>query len=63
MIQVSCPICQTRMTAESIQELPYFPFCSKRCKLIDLGRWMDGTYRLGPEEEDSSTTPQEEDVP
>jgi len=62
MIQVSCPICETRMAAESLKELPYFPFCSKRCKLIDLGRWMDGTYRLGPEEEDLST-PQEKDVP
>ncbi|MCB9707868.1 MAG: DNA gyrase inhibitor YacG [Myxococcales bacterium] len=26
-----------------------FPFCSDRCKLLDLGNWLDGRYRLdGP---------------
>jgi endogenous inhibitor of DNA gyrase (YacG/DUF329 family) len=23
-----------------------FPFCSPACKLVDLGRWLDGSYRL-----------------
>ena len=23
---------------------PSFPFCSRRCKLVDLGRWFDGEY-------------------
>jgi hypothetical protein len=22
------------------------PFCSERCKLLDLARWADGTYRV-----------------
>ncbi|MDE3154480.1 MAG: DNA gyrase inhibitor YacG [Acidobacteriota bacterium] len=22
------------------------PFCSERCKLLDLSRWVDGTYRV-----------------
>ncbi len=25
---------------------PGFPFCSDRCKLIDLGRWIDGSYSV-----------------
>jgi hypothetical protein len=26
-----------------------FPFCSPACKLVDLGRWLDGAYRVpGP---------------
>jgi hypothetical protein len=25
------------------------PFCSERCKLQDLARWADGTYRVGGE--------------
>ena len=25
---------------------PYFPFCSKRCKTVDLGKWLDGEYRI-----------------
>jgi len=23
-----------------------FPFCSERCKLVDLGRWLDGRYAI-----------------
>jgi endogenous inhibitor of DNA gyrase (YacG/DUF329 family) len=28
------------------------PFCSERCKLLDLGHWLDGTYNVpgGPVE-------------
>jgi uncharacterized protein len=29
-----------------------FPFCSERCKLIDLGRWLDGKYQVPVVEED-----------
>jgi endogenous inhibitor of DNA gyrase (YacG/DUF329 family) len=25
------------------------PFCSERCRLQDLARWADGTYRVGGE--------------
>jgi endogenous inhibitor of DNA gyrase (YacG/DUF329 family) len=25
---------------------PHRPFCSERCKLIDLGRWASGKYRI-----------------
>ena len=25
---------------------PWRPFCSERCKLQDLARWADGTYRV-----------------
>jgi hypothetical protein len=31
-----------------------FPFCSERCKLIDLGRWLGGKYQIpvvDPDEE------------
>ncbi len=24
------------------------PFCSERCRLLDLGAWMDGRYRVEP---------------
>ncbi len=23
-----------------------YPFCSERCRLVDLGRWMDERYRI-----------------
>jgi hypothetical protein len=31
------------------------PFCSERCKLIDLGRWLDGKYQIPVAEPDEST--------
>ena len=27
-------------------ENPWAPFCSERCKLVDLGRWLDGRYQI-----------------
>lgn len=44
--QFQCPTCGQVTSAERLGELPYRPFCSRRCKLIDLGRWLDGTYRV-----------------
>ena len=37
-----CPICRKGVHTDD----PFFPFCSERCKLIDLGRWLDGRYRI-----------------
>ena len=25
---------------------PFFPFCSQRCRLIDLGKWLGEEYRV-----------------
>jgi endogenous inhibitor of DNA gyrase (YacG/DUF329 family) len=33
-------------------ENPYRPFCSERCKLADLGSWLNGDYRLPVAEPD-----------
>jgi hypothetical protein len=37
-----CPTCRTLVTAED----HYFPFCSDRCRIIDLGKWSSGAYRI-----------------
>lgn len=34
---------------ERLSDQPFFPFCSDRCKLVDLGRWMDGSYLISRE--------------
>lgn len=34
---VKCPTCQKKIVYS--QDNPYRPFCSERCKLIDLGAW------------------------
>jgi endogenous inhibitor of DNA gyrase (YacG/DUF329 family) len=39
------------MTGESTGDWPQFPFCSSRCKTIDLGRWLGETYRADGEPE------------
>jgi endogenous inhibitor of DNA gyrase (YacG/DUF329 family) len=36
-----CPICKTLTDSASS---PDFPFCSERCKLIDLGNWASEKY-------------------
>ncbi len=48
-----CPECNK----PSIRE--FYPFCSKRCKDIDLNRWLSGTYVIpGPAlDEDGDDTP------
>jgi hypothetical protein len=43
----SCPSC--RQATERSSKL--FPFCSERCQLVDLGRWLSEEYRI-PDEAD-----------
>jgi len=51
MIRVRCPICDRLMQSTSSAEWPEFPFCSARCRLIDLGRWLGQSYVIRPEQE------------
>jgi endogenous inhibitor of DNA gyrase (YacG/DUF329 family) len=41
-----CPICKTEIDQTDPNANPLFPFCSERCKLIDLGRWLSGRYQV-----------------
>jgi endogenous inhibitor of DNA gyrase (YacG/DUF329 family) len=41
---VSCPICGKLVAW--IAESRYRPFCSERCKQIDLGAWANEEYRV-----------------
>jgi uncharacterized protein len=59
MLKVSCPICEREMEGESRADWPEFPFCSPRCKTIDLGRWLSGRYALPSEREDESSAAEE----
>jgi endogenous inhibitor of DNA gyrase (YacG/DUF329 family) len=54
---VSCPHCGKGV--EWRAENRYRPFCSERCKLIDLGAWATEKYRVPVVEEDD----QPEDAP
>jgi len=49
-MQITCRICKKKTTWE---ENPYRPFCSARCKTIDLGAWAAEEYRVeGKKEEE-----------
>lgn len=46
MTQVSCPTCKKIVVYE---ECATRPFCSERCKLIDLGQWASESFKIsGP---------------
>ncbi len=37
-----CPTCRAVVTEKGEN----FPFCSERCRSIDLGKWASGAYRI-----------------
>jgi endogenous inhibitor of DNA gyrase (YacG/DUF329 family) len=39
-IKLRCPICKKLVKASD----PDFPFCSERCREVDLGKWASGAY-------------------
>jgi endogenous inhibitor of DNA gyrase (YacG/DUF329 family) len=43
-----CPTCKKPVPepASDAERPKHFPFCSERCQLIDLGRWLDGKYQI-----------------
>jgi endogenous inhibitor of DNA gyrase (YacG/DUF329 family) len=46
MNNVRCSICDRPLTGTGRPDWPWFPFCSARCRSIDLGRWLGGAYRI-----------------
>ena len=42
-----CPICGAK------SETAYWPFCSARCRDVDLGRWLGGGYAIAGGEADA----------
>ena len=41
-LSLRCPTCKTIV----LRTDEHFPFCSDRCRLIDLGKWASGAYRV-----------------
>lgn len=55
MPEVKCPTCgQPRPWSA---HNPYRPFCSERCKLIDLGAWASDGYRVAGAAAESEDAP------
>jgi endogenous inhibitor of DNA gyrase (YacG/DUF329 family) len=51
------------MLARNVAEWSSFPFCSPRCKTIDLGRWLGETYRIPAEESEEELASEEPELP
>ena len=51
---MQCPICKREFDPTQTKAMP---FCSSRCRSIDLGRWLDEEYSLPhlPDPEDDET--------
>jgi endogenous inhibitor of DNA gyrase (YacG/DUF329 family) len=59
-MNVKCPTCGKETP---FQGNPFRPFCSERCRLLDLGNWVSGTYRVPvqtPEEDEDGASKQSE---
>ncbi|MBZ5632771.1 MAG: DNA gyrase inhibitor YacG [Acidobacteriia bacterium] len=39
---MQCPICRKEVPSDS----PFIPFCSDRCRIIDLGNWASEKYMI-----------------
>lgn len=46
MPRIDCRYCGKELEYKSIKDLPHFPFCSERCKLIDLDLWIEEKHRI-----------------
>ena len=56
MKPVNCPTCKKPVAADS----KAFPFCSERCRLVDLGNWLDGRYRIASTNDERKPDDEEE---
>lgn len=54
--KIQCPRCKRETSIG--KDNPSRPFCSERCRLIDLGRWMSGDFCISDQ-----TTSDEDPVP
>jgi len=48
-ITITCPTCKKEAKRD---DNPFRPFCSERCRLIDLGKWASEEYRIAGENKD-----------
>jgi len=55
--KINCPTCSKKNTWQL--ENTFRPFCSDRCKLIDLGEWANESRKIPGESIDLNLSPEE----
>ena len=59
-MKIPCPVCRKK---SEWKDNPYRPFCSERCKLIDLGAWASEEYIIGGKlNDDAGSEPPEKEI-
>jgi len=48
-LKLQCPICRKPIRIKDEE----FPFCSQRCRTIDLGKWASGAYVISSPAQDT----------
>lgn len=43
-MKIRCPVC--RKIIEYSTDSQWRPFCSERCRLVDLGQWLEESYAI-----------------
>ncbi len=55
---VKCPKCKAKVSWDNNS---YRPFCSERCRLIDLGAWAEERYRISGRILEDESEPEDDD--
>lgn len=53
-VELRCPICKKEVKSGDSE----FPFCSPRCRTIDLGNWASGAYAVSSAPHDEMEIPE-----
>jgi len=61
MVEYVCPTCKKRIRAARAEDVPNRPFCSARCRWIDLGKWLNEEYRISEPLDSAQILPGEAD--
>ena len=60
MRSASCPTCRKQAVWDGN---PHRPFCSERCRVLDLGAWASDKFRIAGDPVTNEATPGREDEP
>ncbi|MBM4048941.1 MAG: DNA gyrase inhibitor YacG [Planctomycetes bacterium] len=60
---IECRHCGKPIQYQSLRDVPTFPFCCERCKLLDLGAWMEGRHAISEALSGLAEPPQSGEAP
>ena len=46
MKRARCPTCKQDVETDAVRRPKDYPFCSERCRLLDLSKWLRGEYSI-----------------